>query len=64
MSNERLLGAYKLFARLFGVVMTAGGLVVLPSLPIVGVPLIAVGLLFALRPVTAGELLDIVASLA
>lgn len=63
MSNERLLGAYRLFARLLGIAMTVGGLVVLPSVPIVGVPLIAVGLLFALRPVTAGELLDIAASL-
>lgn len=64
MSDERLIGAYRLLARLFGIGMSVGGLFLLPSAPILGVPLLAVGLLFALRPVTAGELLDIAASLA
>lgn len=64
MVNERLLKAMELFARLIGVVIAAGGLLFLPSTPVLGVPLLAVGLLFALRPATASELLDIVASIA
>lgn len=64
MPNERLVGAFELFARLVGVTAAVGGLALVPSAPVLGVPLLAVGLLFALRPATAGELLDIAASLA
>lgn len=63
MANDLLLSAFELFARLFGVATAIGGVVLLPSAPILGVPLIAVGLLFALRPAVAGELFDIAASL-
>lgn len=64
MPNDRLIGALELFARLVGVAVAGSGLVLLPSAPILGVPLLAVGVLFAVRPATAGELLDAVASLA
>ncbi|UPV75279.1 hypothetical protein M0R89_04230 [Halorussus limi] len=61
--NERLANGLELFARLVGVVAALGGVLLLPSAPILGVPLLVVGILFALRPATAGELLDIAASL-
>jgi len=61
--NDQLADGLELFARLVGVVTALGGVLLLPSAPILGVPLLAVGVLFALRPATAGELLDIAASL-
>ena len=64
MVNERLLGFLELFARAIGVVTAVGGLLLLPTTPVFGVPLFAVGLLFAVRPTTDGELLDIAASIA
>lgn len=64
MVNERLLGALELFARAVGIVTAVGGLLLLPSTLIFGVPLLAVGLLLAVRPATAGQVLDVVGSLA
>lgn len=63
MPNDRLLRVFELFARLVGVVTAGVGLVLLPGSPILGVVLLGVGLLFALRPATAGELLDLAVSL-
>lgn len=61
--NQRILRAFELFARLLGVGLVVAGLLVASSAPLYGAPLVAVGLLFALRPSVAAELLDLVASL-
>ena len=61
MPNDRLVHALELFTRFVGVGVAASGLFLSFSVPILGVPLVAVGLLFALRPAVAGELLDVLA---
>lgn len=63
MVNQRLLRVFELVARLVGVALVIVGGAVALSAPIYGVPVVAVGLLFALKPRIAAELLDFAASL-
>lgn len=63
MVDGRLRRVFEVFARLLGMGISAVGLLLATSSPIIGIPLIGLGLLLALRPYVAGELVDLAASL-
>lgn len=64
MVRDGVVNALELFARLLGVGLSLLGVLSLGWTPVVGVPLLAVGLLFALRPATAAELVELAATLS
>jgi hypothetical protein len=59
MAETRFLRALERLVRLAGVGLVAAGLFVSLSSPVFGVPLAGIGLLFALRPRIAAELVEL-----
>lgn len=63
MVDRRHLRALERFTRLLGVGLVGVGILLARSSPVYGVPVVAVGLLFALRPYLGAELLEFSVSL-